>query len=343
MRRRIILVLTVFAMAVLLCGCENTSIAEVPKVKEVGLEEFPVNSAAPEDSKSRISLTESDEVFAENTKVMPEETEPEAEEALDTEVAVPAENEDAVENKAVDKVENPENIVSEEDEIPADTLPPDKTEDLISDKEKEPTFYLDRLGNMRFELIDGIWYEYAYSTGYVTLYSNNLSRAHMFLEMDGSYDGYDVYKEECVKMLDDHGKTAYKFSITYYKKDPVSNMLHTAVLSEEDIVIGTADMVKPDLSAVSYSFFDATLPEKEEVPAEEEKPEADKDEKEEIQESPSVQGDGSAVMEESSDSKSEADENEDEDQDGIISEDGSKKETVEEDTDVEKSEKEDLK
>ncbi len=84
-------------------------------------------------------------------------------------------------------------------------------------EEEVPIEYTDPSGHVKYAYIDDTWYEYRYSSGELMLDVKNEELALMFLNMDGSYDDFEIENIECMEVTDENGNTQYKYSVLYKK------------------------------------------------------------------------------------------------------------------------------
>jgi len=74
--------------------------------------------------------------------------------------------------------------------------------------------------DVKYELIDGIWYVYDYRYGNITLDENNEELALLLLNLDGCYNGYDIIEKK-YDILEEEGPARYDFHIKYCAKKPL--------------------------------------------------------------------------------------------------------------------------
>lgn len=82
-----------------------------------------------------------------------------------------------------------------------------------------PTEYTDSSGKVKYALKDGIWYEYSYSTGGVVLDSEDEEFALMILNIDGSYDGYELVEITCEPIEEEGNAAEYSYQVLYRRPE----------------------------------------------------------------------------------------------------------------------------
>lgn len=109
-------------------------------------------------------------------------------------------------------------VESEVDENDPSTYQIIKKEQEVEETMTYPTKYVNPSGEVRYALLeDGIWYEYKYSSGDVTLDERDEELALLLLNMDGSYDGFEIDSIECVEVSDEDNSTQYEYHVRYRK------------------------------------------------------------------------------------------------------------------------------
>ena len=84
-----------------------------------------------------------------------------------------------------------------------------------------PTEYSDSSGKVKYSLQDGVWQEYSYSTGEVVLDSEDEELAMLLLNMDGSYDGYELVSVVCDRIEEEGNAAGYSYQALYRKAEPL--------------------------------------------------------------------------------------------------------------------------
>lgn len=118
----------------------------------------------------------------------------------DTVGYVPSRKEEIMEDKYV------ESVVDEND--------PDSYQ-IVEKREQVPTLYVNQAGDIKYEYKDGIWYEYKYSNVNITLDTKDEKLALLILNLDGSYDDYEVVSINCAEGRRENGDTEYEFQVRY--------------------------------------------------------------------------------------------------------------------------------
>lgn len=78
-----------------------------------------------------------------------------------------------------------------------------------------PCKYVNRAGELRYEYRDGIWYEYIYSSGDIVLDEPGEKLALRLLNLDGSYNGYEIVEVKCTEAPGDDGSMQYGYHVRY--------------------------------------------------------------------------------------------------------------------------------
>lgn len=110
-----------------------------------------------------------------------------------------------------------ESVVDEKD---PETYQIITTEQQIYGMEEIPEEYVNVSGRVKYALLDGIWYEYKYSTGDLTLDEEDEELALFLLNLDGFYDDYEVVEVECEDLPEDAG-AEFSYHVLYVKKTPM--------------------------------------------------------------------------------------------------------------------------
>lgn len=100
--------------------------------------------------------------------------------------------------------------------------------------EEVPEEYIDNAGNVVYEYVDGIWYHYEYSTGNVALDEQDEELALFMLNLDGSYDGFEVQKIECEEKTEENPGVKYEYHVLYRRSEPMEGEPEDV----EDLTIG---------------------------------------------------------------------------------------------------------
>lgn len=118
----------------------------------------------------------------------------------DTVGFTPSRKEEIMEDRYV------ESVVDEND--------PDSYE-IIKKEETVPTLYVNSAGDIKYAYEDGVWYEYRYSHVNITLDTEDEELALLILNIDGSYDGYDVISTDSREVAKEDGSIEYEFHVRY--------------------------------------------------------------------------------------------------------------------------------
>lgn len=116
------------------------------------------------------------------------------------------------EKKEIFETRQKESIVNEAD---PSTYRIVKKEEKVTLTEEIPTEYTDAAGQVRYACVDGVWYEYKYSTGDVTLDDQDEEIALFLLNLDGFYDGYEPVEITCTEVADETMQTEYQYHVSY--------------------------------------------------------------------------------------------------------------------------------
>lgn len=118
----------------------------------------------------------------------------------DTVGFTPSRKEEIMEDRYV------ESVVDEND--------PDSYE-IVKREETVPTLYVNNAGDIKYAYEDGIWYEYKYSNVNITLDTKDEDLALLILNIDGSYDEYEVISTDCKEVAKEDGSIEYEFHVRY--------------------------------------------------------------------------------------------------------------------------------
>ena len=234
------LVLLFGTLASVISGCgskeSNTETAQVP-YEEAYQEEVSTGQESGNDTEVS--------AFHENEEYEAEEAEKEAEISYEVrDVSAVVLTEDAVDSALEDtwspssSVGMPNDTVefvgSSEEEI-METVYEESTvdesdpstyriverEETIPVTVETPTEYSDSSGKVKYSLQDGVWQEYSYSTGEVVLDSEDEELAMLLLNMDGSYDGYELVSVVCDRIEEEGNAAGYSYQVLYRKAEPL--------------------------------------------------------------------------------------------------------------------------
>lgn len=118
----------------------------------------------------------------------------------DTVEFVPSRKEEIVEDRYV------ESVVDENDP---------GSYQIVKKEERVPVLYVNSAGDIKYAYEDGIWYEYRYSSVNITLDTKDEKLALLILNIDGSYDEYEVVRTDCKEVKKEDGSTEYEFHVLY--------------------------------------------------------------------------------------------------------------------------------
>ena len=93
------------------------------------------------------------------------------------------------------------------------------TYQVVEREQKIPVKYVDDAGNVKYFYEDGIWYEYKYSLGDITLDEKNQELALKLLNFKGSYEDYEVIQVECSEQNDGYGGMQYEYHVRYRRAE----------------------------------------------------------------------------------------------------------------------------
>ena len=126
----------------------------------------------------------------------------------DTVEYVPSGKEEEVGTKQV------ESVVDEEDPSTYQIV---QKEEEVEVEVPLVTEYVNPSGDVRYALVDGIWYEYKYSSGDISLDEKDEELALLLLNMDGSYDEFTLESIECSEHVEEDGRIQYNYHVRYQK------------------------------------------------------------------------------------------------------------------------------
>ncbi len=78
-----------------------------------------------------------------------------------------------------------------------------------------PVQYVNRAGDVRYEYKDGSWYEYLYGSGDIILDEQNEKLALQLLNLDGSYNEYEIMEVKHTVKPGDGGDMQYEYHVRY--------------------------------------------------------------------------------------------------------------------------------
>lgn len=212
MKLKMVLLFSVYVPLLLLSGCSKNEetereIAETAEaeVKAPEIKKQPMRS--PEEEAETVK--EEDTVTSEAIQIpVPKGTKPE-----DTVPFVESDKEEITE------IHTEESVVDEED---PDTYQTVLKEEQVSADQEIPEEYTDNIGNIVYEYADGIWYHYEYSSGDVALDEKDEEFALFLLNLDGSYDDYEIQNIECEEKEDDGSGVVYAYHVLYRKAEAMT-------------------------------------------------------------------------------------------------------------------------
>lgn len=127
---------------------------------------------------------------------------------IDTVAYIPSKKEEKVEARQV------ESVVDEDDPSTYQII---QREQEIETIEEQPVEYINPSGDVRYRYLDGIWYEYKYSSGDVTLDEKDEDLALFLLNIDGSYDEFEIEDIDYMEMQGEDGTQQYSYHVRYKK------------------------------------------------------------------------------------------------------------------------------
>lgn len=243
MKWRTSLLFSAYVFLLLLPGCSSED-AE-PEAAEVA------EAAEATEAEAKIPKAENQDTPAEEKTLSREEDEKAGkEEDLDTSEAMQIsvregrKPEDTVpfvesDRKEMTEIQMEESTVDEED--------PDSYQIVLKEKEttvsKEiPEEYTDNVGNVVYEYVDGNWCYYEYSSGDVVLDEPDEEFALFLLNLDGSYEDYEIYSIRCEEKEEDGAGILYAYHVLYRKVQVMTEepenveQLHISRSREETVV-----------------------------------------------------------------------------------------------------------
>lgn len=127
---------------------------------------------------------------------------------IDTITYIPSRKEEKVETHQV------ESVVDEDDPSTYQIIQREQETETI---EEQPVEYINPSGDVRYRYLDGIWYEYRYSSGDVTLDEKDEDLALFLLNIDGSYDEFEIEDIDCMELQGEDGTPQYSYHVRYRK------------------------------------------------------------------------------------------------------------------------------
>lgn len=258
----LLLVLTAFAFAA--GGCHGSEKAE----KEIETEAEAVSATAPE-----VKVQEKPEK-KEEPPIEEEEPEVKEEDIRSSElIQMPVQEgikpEDTVafvesDRREIMETRTEDSVVDEDD---PDTYQIVQREEKAAVDEEIPEEYRDNLGNVVYEYADGVWYYYEYSSGDVALDEPDEEFALFLLNLDGSYDGYEIWSVECEEREDDGSGAIYEYHVLYRRAEKLTGepeevegltagRMRTAPAEETVIVEEKVPVpVEKEVGTGTYTYF----------------------------------------------------------------------------------------
>ena len=89
------------------------------------------------------------------------------------------------------------------------------TYQIVERKQEVPSMYVNRTGDIKYAYEDGVWYEYKYSSGNITLGKKDEALALKLLNLSGAYDGYEVVHVDCVETERKNHVLKYQYRVRY--------------------------------------------------------------------------------------------------------------------------------
>ncbi len=147
----------------------------------------------------------------------------------DTVAYIPSSREEKVEKRQI------ESVIDENDPTTYQIVQREQETETIT---AHPIQYITPSGDVRYMFLDGIWYEYKYSSGDVTLDEKDEELALLLLNMDGSYKDFEIEYIECTEFQGEDNITQYSYHVRYKKtsvleKAPEDTEMLTVVGMEE--------------------------------------------------------------------------------------------------------------
>lgn len=236
MKTKTVCLIIVCIMVIFLGGCKIKSGRDLHERPPAGIKASAGNAAMPENTGGEIA----DPNIVKEPKDSEEAAECRASDRVYEESEVDASAEDGESRTAdtgappADTVEYVESgrekrtekrcIETAVDENDPSTYTVVRTERKTEVVEDIPVEYSDAAGNVRYALLDGIWHDYRYSTGDITMPGErNDEEALSLLNMFGDYDGYEVVKVEC-SVKEGEEEKQYVYRVLYRKARALSGL-----------------------------------------------------------------------------------------------------------------------
>lgn len=218
MRLRNILLVFGYIWLLLLIGCSSHEKEEIISAEKEETESAPEvkeqeKAAEPDDSPEEKPVSEEETVYAEEDVSTSEAMQVPVQDGItpeDTVGFVESDQEELMEIRAG------MSVVDEEDPDTYEVV--QKKEEILHTNEI-PEEYTDAAGNVVYEYVDGVWYCYEYSSGDVALDEPDEEFALFLLNLDGSYDDYEILKTECEEKEDDGSGVGYSYHVLYRKAE----------------------------------------------------------------------------------------------------------------------------
>lgn len=209
---------TVCILVLLLTGCQNDTADVKISMKEAASEaelkardqnEFALSETEAEEEPES---TDSDCIYTEDEINLSVEDGQSMEAVTD---APPVDTVEYVESdrEEMTKIVRTESVVDENDPSTYQVV---LKETEIQVTEEVPEEYTDSAGNVRYACVEGIWYEYRYSTGDITMSDKaDEETALALLNLFGEYDDFEVVKIECSEIVRSEANIEYAYHVLY--------------------------------------------------------------------------------------------------------------------------------
>lgn len=210
--------MTVCILVLLLTGCRNDTADVKSSVREAapeaGSKEPDENASAlpEEEMEEEPKSTDMDGIYTES------EINLSVEDGQSMEIAADAPPVDTVEYVESDREEATKTVRTESvvDENDPSTYQVVLKETEVQVTEEVPEEYTDSAGNVKYACVDGVWYEYRYSTGDITMSDKaDEETALALLNLFGEYDDFQVVKIECNEIVRSETNTEYAYHVLY--------------------------------------------------------------------------------------------------------------------------------
>lgn len=267
MKLKKILLVSGYALALLLTGCNRAGKEEktIPASEEKA--EIAPKTEEPEAVPREETIPEKETV--------PEEENVPAEEDIGTSEALQLPVQDGIrlentvafvesDQEEIMEIQTEESVVDEED---PDTYAVVQKKEEVTYTNQVPEEYTDAAGNVVYQYVDGVWYYYEYSSGDVALDEADEEFALFLLNLDGSYDDYEIFRIECEEKEDDGLGTGYFYHVLYRKiselptePDDVEDL--TVSSFREEIMTETFDveekvpvLIEKEIGTETYTYY----------------------------------------------------------------------------------------